>query len=193
MTLIEVGMNLISCNPGCIWGRVQVPSLILPLQAGPHFTDLWRFKSLCGDSCLVLLCGSQACWPLHNQNTDLAYTFMLIASPEDSLRDLSRIPPPRACGEGMRDESLRESAGEAIMLNMGEWLVCEKKKKERKYYSKNETNLACINQKSFRHRCLLVCRGVTDTHATKIVHWVTSTKKQFSANTIPWHNSQAHK
>ena len=40
MTPIQVGMNLISCNPGRTWGRGPVPSLILPLQAGPHFTDL---------------------------------------------------------------------------------------------------------------------------------------------------------
>ena len=31
----------------------------------------------------------------------------------DSLRDSSRVPPQRARGGGTRDESLRESAGEA--------------------------------------------------------------------------------
>ena len=40
---------------------------------------------------------------------------MKLASPADSLRDSSRIPPRRARGGGTRDESLRESAGEARM------------------------------------------------------------------------------
>ena len=40
---------------------------------------------------------------------------MKIASPADSLRDSSRVPPSRARRGGMRDESLRESAGEARM------------------------------------------------------------------------------
>ena len=40
---------------------------------------------------------------------------MKLASPADSLRDSSRVPPPRTRRGGMRDESLRESAGEARM------------------------------------------------------------------------------
>ena len=36
-----------------------------------------------------------------------------VASHADSLRDSSRVPPPRARGGETRDESLRESAWEA--------------------------------------------------------------------------------
>ena len=42
--------------------------------------------------------------------------FFILASPADSLGDSSRIPPRRARGGGTRDESLRESAGEAIFI-----------------------------------------------------------------------------
>ena len=40
--------------------------------------------------------------------------------PRELSQEFSRIPPPRARWGGMRDESLRESAGEASVYHMHE-------------------------------------------------------------------------
>ena len=57
-----------------------------------------------------------------------------------------------------------------------------------------DCNLACINQKGFKHRCLLVCRPGCNWHPRyENTSLGNKHKTQFAANTIPWHNSQAHK